>query len=320
MSTAALELNHLQKSFGSLKAVDNLSLRVEEGEIFALLGPNGAGKSTTINMISGVCRIDGGTVSIFGADNQSRYRETRALTGVMHQEIVIDHFFTIERALQIHAGYFGRADDPSWRNTLIERLDLGPHLHKPMIQLSGGLKRRFMVAKALVHRPRLLILDEPTAGVDVELRHSLWEFVREINEDGVTVLLTTHYLEEAESMCERIAIMNHGQLVALERKEALLDRCGRRQLHVRLRTPLDQVPEEMAGQGASLEEDGSSLLLNLPQGEDVTPLLRRLADLGLPIEDFETRQPDLESVFIELTGLRQRREPMNSAGRRSHAD
>ena len=177
----ALALENLTKSYGDKEVVQSLSLDIQEGEIFGLLGPNGAGKSTTINMISGVTRPGGGAIRIFGHDNQKDFRTTRRLTGVMHQEIVIDTFFTIGTALKIHAGYYGVADDPAWRNRLVERLALGPHLEKQMNKLSGGMKRRFMVAKALIHKPRLVILDEPTAGVDVELRQSLWSFVRELN-------------------------------------------------------------------------------------------------------------------------------------------
>ena len=221
---SALRIEHLKKSFAGTPAVRDLSLSVSPGEIFGLLGPNGAGKSTTINMISGVCRIDSGKVQVFGHDNQAERRITRRLVGVMHQEIVTDNFFTIDRALRIHAGYYGVPKDDGWRELLIEQLGLGPHLHKSMNKLSGGLKRRFMVAKAMIHKPRLLILDEPTAGVDVELRRNLWDFVREINREGVTVLLTTHYLEEAEQMCGRIAIMNHGELIALEETSRLLER------------------------------------------------------------------------------------------------
>jgi ABC-2 type transport system ATP-binding protein len=214
MNTAALDLSHLSKRFGNFFAVEDVSFSIPPGEIFGLLGPNGAGKSTTINMVGGVSRIDAGEIKVFGHDTRREYRLTRRLAGVMHQEIVIDNFFTIDQALRFHSGYYGVPDDPKWRAMLIERLGLGPHLHKIMIKLSGGLKRRFMVAKALIHRPPLLILDEPTAGVDVELRHTLWEFVREINDQGTTILHTTHYLEEAQQMCRRNANMNHGKLIS----------------------------------------------------------------------------------------------------------
>lgn len=202
--------------------VRSVNLEVRPGEILGLLGPNGAGKSTTINLITGVCRMEGGSVEVFGHDNVREYQITRRLTGVVHQEIVIDPYFTVGDALKFQSGYFGVEDSPGWRETLLDRLALRPHVNKKMNKLSGGMKRRFMIAKALAHRPRLLILDEPTAGVDVELRKGLWEFVREIRAGGTTILLTTHYLEEAEVMCDRVAIMNDGALVALDTTQNLV--------------------------------------------------------------------------------------------------
>ncbi|APG26232.1 MAG: ABC transporter ATP-binding protein [Syntrophotalea acetylenica] len=302
--TSALHIEHLHKSFAGAPAVRNLSLTVQPGEIFGLLGPNGAGKSTTINMISGVCRIDSGQVLIFGHDNRSERRLTRRLVGVMHQEIVTDNFFTIDRALRIHSGYYGVPRDADWCELLIERLGLGPHLHKSMNKLSGGLKRRFMVAKAMIHKPRLLILDEPTAGVDVELRRTLWDFVREINAEGVTVLLTTHYLEEAEQMCERIAIMNHGDLIALEKTQQLLARIEGRYLHVTLEQPLHEVPETLADLRPALRDNGSALRLVIDAEQGAGEVLRRLGDLGMTVRDIETSRPGLEEVFLHLTGAR----------------
>ncbi|WP_027716076.1 ABC transporter ATP-binding protein [Desulfuromonas sp. TF] len=307
----ALSIRNLSKSYDGTEAVKGISFDIAQGEIFGLLGPNGAGKSTIINMVAGVTRIGGGEVAVFGHDNQREYRQTRRLIGVMHQELVIDHFFTIERSLQIHSGYYGVPDDPAWRRLLIERLGLEPHLLKSMNKLSGGLKRRFMVAKALIHKPRLLILDEPTAGVDVELRHSLWEFVQEMNREGTTVLLTTHYLEEAEQMCGRIGIMNHGELVALEGKEELLTRLGRRHTTVHLAEPLDRVPDELAPFSAKLEGGGRTLFLAPTQQQRDGELLTILCRLGLKVTELSTEQAGLEEVFLELTGLRPngRKEP-----------
>ncbi|BCR02965.1 ABC transporter ATP-binding subunit [Desulfuromonas versatilis] len=302
--TNALQITDLWKSFAGTAVVKGVEFAIAPGEIFGLLGPNGAGKSTTINMVAGVARIDRGSVKVFGYDNQREYRRTRRLVGVMHQEIVIDHFFPIDRALRIHSGYYGAPADAAWRERLIERLDLGPHLHKPMNKLSGGLKRRFMVAKALIHKPRLLILDEPTAGVDVELRHGLWDFVREINHEGTTVLLTTHYLEEAEQMCGRIAIMNHGELIALERTPELLRRLENRCLVLTLSRPLGQVPAELAAFGATLEAGGETLTLAIPPGKTAGDALGALTRVGVEIAEIETRKAGLEEVFIELTGMR----------------
>jgi len=299
----ALKISELRKRFDGPEVVKGISFEIRRGEIFGLLGPNGAGKSTSINMIAGVTRIGGGRVEIFGHDNVREYQLTRRLTGVMHQEIVIDNFFTIDRSLRIHSGYFGVDDDPLWRNMLIDRLGLRPHLGKVLIKLSGGLKRRMMIAKALIHKPRLLILDEPTAGVDVELRHSLWEFVREINAAGTTILLTTHYLEEAEQMCERIAIMNHGKILALEKTSSLLQRCGQRELVLTLKQPLQSIPPELAELAPRLSDSGMSLTLPVPQGSGSGDLLGRISALGLQVAEIETRQPNLEDIFIEMTGL-----------------
>ncbi len=303
MTPPALDIRRLRKRYGSFEAVRDLSLRIEPGEIFGLLGPNGAGKSTTINMVAGVTRIDEGEIEIFGYDNRRDYRATRRITGVMHQEIVIDNFFTIDEALRIHSGYYGVRDDPAWRVQLIERLGLGPHLHKIMIKLSGGLKRRFMVAKALIHKPRLLILDEPTAGVDVELRHTLWDFVREINAQGTTILLTTHYLEEAEQMCGRIAIMNHGELIALEPTANLIERLGERRLTVRLEAPLGEIPSGLAALSPRLVEGGSALEFSLTPDGGAGAVLEALGRLGIKVTDIETRKVGLEEVFLKLTGI-----------------
>ena len=299
----ALVIKNLHKSFDGVAAVKGIDFTIRQGEIFGLLGPNGAGKSTTINMIAGVVRLGSGQISAFGYDNQKDYRDTRRLIGVVHQEIVIDNFFTVAQALKLHAGYYGVRDDPAWRQLLIDRLGLEPHLHKVMLKLSGGLKRRFMIAKALIHRPRLLILDEPTAGVDVELRHGLWEFVREINRQGTTILLTTHYLEEAEEMCDRIAIMHHGDLIALEETHDLVRRLANRELRIWLSQPLQQLPDGLKGCRPQLRDGGRMLLLNLPKGGEVGQVLSQLCAMQLSIRDIETDQSNLEDVFIQLTGL-----------------
>jgi ABC-2 type transport system ATP-binding protein len=301
MSVPALAIHNLAKEYDGQPAVKGLSFSINPGEIFGLLGPNGAGKSTTINMIAGVTRIGGGSIEVFGYDNQRDYRVTRRLIGVMHQEVVIDNFFTIDQTLKFHAGYYGVRVDPAWRQMLIDRLGLGPHLHKVMIKLSGGLKRRFMIAKAMLHKPRLLILDEPTAGVDVELRHTLWEFVREINQAGTTILLTTHYLEEAEQMCGRIAIMHHGELIALETTGSLLERLGTRGVVVHLHQALAALPAELAAWGIRLDDHGRTLRLALPAHQTAGDLLALLARLGLPVADLETKRAALEEVFLQIT-------------------
>jgi ABC-2 type transport system ATP-binding protein len=301
MLTPALDINNLSKVYDGSKAVNDISFKIEPGEIFGLLGPNGAGKSTTINMIGGVSRIGSGSIEIFGFDNQKEALTTRRLVGVMHQEIVIDNFFTIDQALRFHAGYYGVRDDAAWRQQLIDRLGLKPHLHKVMIKLSGGMKRRFMIAKALIHKPRLLILDEPTAGVDVELRHTLWDFVREINQQGTTILLTTHYLEEAEQMCGRLAIMNHGKLIALESTRTLLKELGTRSILVHLQFPIKELPQHLCCQAAVLDLSGTTLQLTLSAGQSTGELLQNLCETDLQIADIETRKAGLEEIFLQLT-------------------
>ncbi len=301
---SALIIENLYKSFDGIPAVKGINFTIDNGEIFGLLGPNGAGKSTTINMIAGVVRLGSGSITAFGYDNQREYRHTRRMLGVVHQEVVIDNFFTVDQALRLHAGYYGVKDDPAWRQLLVERLGLKPHLDKVMLKLSGGLKRRFMIAKALIHRPKLLILDEPTAGVDVELRHGLWEFVREINRQGTTILLTTHYLEEAEEMCDRIAIMNHGELIALEETQQLIRRLSNRQLRLWLEYPLTEIPIGLGSYSPELKENGNILLLRLPAGEGAGRVLSQLTESGLKIQDIETDQSGLEEVFIHLTGIK----------------
>ena len=303
----ALTLQNLTKRYGDKEVVQDLSLEIQEGEVFGLLGPNGAGKSSTINMISGVTRPTSGTIQVFGHDNQKDYITTRRLTGVMHQEIVVDNFFNIGTALSIHAGYYGVADDPAWRNRLVERLALGPHLKKEMNKLSGGMKRRFMVAKALIHKPRLLILDEPTAGVDVELRQSLWEFVRELNKElGTTVLLTTHYLEEAEEMCSRVGIMNFGRLIALDQTHNLLEKMDERRLLLHLSEKVSAVPEPLRAFPVELADDGATLSFRLSGATTPVAVLQAISGLSLGVKDIETKSPNLQEAFLKLTGKNSR--------------
>ena len=299
----ALNIKNLYKSFDQAPAVKGINFAIKQGEIFGLLGPNGAGKSTTINMIAGVVRLGSGQITVFDHDVVRDYRYTRRMVGVVHQEVVIDNFFTVDQALKLHAGYYGVKDDVVWRELLIDRLGLKPHLHKVMLKLSGGLKRRFMIAKALIHRPKLLILDEPTAGVDVELRHGLWEFVREINRQGTTILLTTHYLEEAEEMCDRIAIMNHGDLIALEETHQLVQRLSTRKLSFRLATPLSSIPAVFERLNPQLKEAGELLVLSLSTNDNVGDILTLLCKQNLDISDIETDQGSLEEVFMQLTGI-----------------
>lgn len=303
MSRPALEIKKLSKSFSGNRVVKEISLQIEEGEIFGLLGPNGAGKSTTINMITGITKIDSGEITVFGHDNRREYKQARRLIGVMHQEFVSEPFFKIGRGLSIHAGYYGVEDDVEWRNLLIERLALRPHLNKKFITLSGGMKRRYMAAKALIHKPRLLILDEPTAGVDVELRRSLWKFVREINSKGVTVLLTTHYLEEAEEMCSRIAIMKEGAIVALEKTSDLVRQIGEREVRFTIDGDVTPILNKLSRLSPKWSPETATIEFRLCVGDEVAPILSAFHESSVKVLSIETAQPDLEDVFLKLTGI-----------------
>lgn len=299
---SALKIEKLQKSFGKNQAVCGIDLEVQPGEIFGLLGPNGAGKSTTINMIAGVTKIGSGKISVFGHDVVSDFYQSRRRTGVMHQEIVIDNFFTIDNFLRLYSGFYGATDDPKWRDYLIDRLALRPHIHKSMRQLSGGMKRRFMVAKALIHRPSLIILDEPTAGVDVELRQQLWSFVRELNQSGGTVLLTTHYLEEAEEMCGRVAIMNHGEIVACDSTRNILDNFKERCLTLHFESAQTDMPSPLTAFKHQVLDGGKTVKFWF-DGESVRPrdILHAIHETDLRIHEIETERPSLEEAFINLT-------------------
>ncbi len=223
---SAVLVEHLSKSYGSLQALKDVSLDIKEGEFFGLLGPNGAGKTTLISILAGLCRPDSGRAFIMGTNVQTHFIEARRLLGVVPQELVFDPFFTVRETLRFQSGYFGIRNNDDWIDEIMTHLDLTSKANSNMRSLSGGMKRRVLVAQALVHRPPVIVLDEPTAGVDVELRQSLWKFISRLNQDGHTILLTTHYLEEAESLCGRIAMLKSGQLVALDTTQNLLARYG----------------------------------------------------------------------------------------------
>ncbi|ALP53375.1 hypothetical protein Tel_09540 [Candidatus Tenderia electrophaga] len=301
---AAIHIDKVEKRYGEVHALKGMSLTVERGEFFGLLGPNGAGKSTLINIIAGLTRMDSGQVSVLGHDVVHDYRRSRQHLGVVPQELVYDPFFTVREILQIQAGYFGRGKQSrAWIDSLLEGLKLTDKAGANMRALSGGMKRRVLIAQALVHKPEVVILDEPTAGVDVELRSSLWEFVKALHKDGHTIVLTTHYLEEAESLCQRIAIMNDGQLIALDSKESLLARgVGKTcTVSVTLAQPLVQIPEALATKIRSVDGGHIEFILNRDT-DTIISLVDGLRKLGAEIVDLRTEDADLEDVFMELTG------------------
>jgi len=298
----ALEVRGVSKSFGTVRALDGITLSIPRGELFGLLGPNGAGKSTLINIITGLVRRTTGDVKVFGYDVEKDYRATRSLLGAVPQELIYDHFFTVRQTLKIQSGYYGLTANGAWVEELLERLELKEHENKTIRELSGGMKRRLLVAKAMVHKPAILILDEPTAGVDVALRRSLWNLVRQVHAQGTTVVLTTHYLDEAEELCERVGIINHGVFVALDRKETLMQQIHNRRVTLDLGARVERLSEELASLGAALSEDGLRITLLVDRSDG--SLQRLVAALGrgdLPLVDFQVAGAGLEDVFLELT-------------------
>jgi len=294
----------VSKRYADLQALDNISFDIKQGEFFGLLGPNGAGKSTLISAIAGLLKVNSGDISILGADVENNYRQARMNLGVVPQEIVMDPFFTVRETLQFQSGYFGLSNNAQWIDELLEQLGLSDKADSNMRKLSGGMKRRVLIAQALVHKPPVLVLDEPTAGVDVELRQSMWRFVRRLHKEGHTIVLTTHYLEEAEELCDRIAIINKGQLLALETKEDLLARGLGSKLLVRATHSIDTVPIEYQGRIARLE--GNELELTIHRESDsVMEILDRLRAASISIEYVSVLSDSLEDVFVRMTAKQQ---------------
>ncbi len=293
----AIRVQGVHKAFGNFQALRGLDLEVRQGEFFALLGPNGAGKTTLINLLAGLTRPDRGVLQILGHDVRSDYKQARRAVGIVPQELVFDPFFTVGETLRLQCGYFGIRPDPAWIGELLENLQLSDKADTNMRALSGGMKRRVLVAQALVHRPAVLVLDEPTAGVDVELRQTLWKFIRRLNAEGQTILLTTHYLEEAQSLCERVAMMKAGRVVALDRTSQLLADHSRPSLTLRLPSG-DQPPGDLAGR-ATLLADGR-WRLPLVNFADTEQVLAHCREAGLVVQDLEVGAPDLEEVFVAI--------------------
>jgi ABC-2 type transport system ATP-binding protein len=297
----AIEIHALRKQYGAVTALHGVDLTIPRGSLYALLGPNGAGKSTVINIMAGVVNKTAGRVRVLGHDTVSEYRAARRLLGVVPQEIAFDPFFTVEESLRIHAGYFGVRDPGPQIDFLLDALALADKRRANTRQLSGGMKRRLLIAKALVHRPKVLVLDEPTAGVDVELRQQLWALVRQLHAEGTTVLLTTHYLEEAESLCERIAILDHGRLVADHATAELLDRVSHKQIYVQLAEDLAAIPPALAPFAPVWDRARGRLRLTVSRHEPVAAALAIIQHQLPEIRDIQTVEPRLEDVFRQLT-------------------
>lgn len=292
----AVSIAQVTKRFGHLRALDGVSLEIAEGEFFGLLGPNGAGKTTLISCLAGLVRPDSGKLSVMGADVVADYRAARHLLGVVPQELVFDPFFSVRETLRIQSGYFGLRNNDDWIDEILANLDLTSKADTNMRRLSGGMKRRVLVAQALVHKPPVIVLDEPTAGVDVELRQGLWQFVQRLNREGHTVILTTHYLEEAEALCGRIAMLKQGRVVALDTTSNLLARFSRHTLSVRL---ADEQVLPVALRARATESEGESgWLFRLVGYSEVEPILAALREAGCVLDDLRLTQADLEDVFV----------------------
>ncbi len=301
-------LRGVAKRFGALAALDGIDLEIRRGEIFALLGPNGAGKTTLISVVAGLVRASAGEVRVLGRDVVRDYRFTRRAIGLVPQEINFDPFFTVEETLRIQAGYFGVRLSEERLAEILGALELASKRRTNSRALSGGMKRRLLIGKALVHEPRVLFLDEPTAGVDVELRRALWRYVRTLRDRGTTIVLTTHYLEEAEELADRVGVIDRGRLLVVEEKDALLRRHGGRTLTLALERPVHEPPPPLAALGARLLDGGRALELAVPAGAPAAPVLAAAAAAGLAVVDVETRRTTLEDVFVRLVGRAPREE------------
>jgi ABC-2 type transport system ATP-binding protein len=295
--TPAIQIEQVHKSFGKLNALRGVDLRIEQGEFFALLGPNGAGKSTLINLLAGLLRPTSGKLAVLGHDVVSDYRRARKLLGVVPQELVFDPFFNVREMLRFQAGYFGCGpENNAWIDEVLEGLGLADKAHSNMRALSGGMKRRALIAQALAHKPPVLVLDEPTAGVDVELRQMLWTFIKRLNREGTTIILTTHYLEEAETLCSRVAMLKQGQVVALDSTRNLLARVQAKQLKLKLapaRLPATLVPMKRS-------EEGGYFILNLASTTEIESILAILRNEAIAVEDLQLIEADLEDVFMHI--------------------
>lgn len=297
----AIVFNKVKKNFGKLEALKGIDLTIDEGEFFALLGPNGAGKSTLINILAGLMKPTSGSIKVMGHDVIVDYQNARRSLGIVPQELVFDPFFNVREMLRFQAGYFGKGrENDDWIDEVIEGLDLQDKANTNMRMLSGGMKRRALIAQALVHKPPVIILDEPTAGVDVELRKKLWQFIKKLNQKGHTIVLTTHYLEEAETLCSRVAMMDQGKVVALDKTRNLLKRFSAKNLNLRLDLKDKKIPASIQRLIQMTDQNFVTFLL-----KDITAvelIISELKKSKIAILDMELKNSDLENVFLKLTG------------------
>ena len=301
---SVIAVSHLSKTYASgFVALRDVSLDIRRGEIFALLGPNGAGKTTLISIICGIVRPSAGVVLAEGHDIVRDYRAARSLIGLVPQELTTDTFASVWATVSLSRGLFGKSRNPAYIEKLLKTLSLWDKKDAKIMMLSGGMKRRVMIAKALSHEPRILFLDEPTAGVDVELRRDMWRLVRSLRDDGVTIILTTHYLEEAEEMADRIGVISNGELILVEDKKELMQKLGKKRLTLTLTTPLTHIPAELGSYPLTLSPDGGELVYTYDtagERDGVATLLRDLAAANVPFKDLHTEQSSLEDIFVSL--------------------
>ena len=303
---AIISVANVSKTYATgFSALDRIDLDIEQGEIFALLGPNGAGKTTLIGLICGIVRLDAGSVTVAGLDIGTDYRAVRALIGLVPQELTTDAFETVRATVSFSRGLFGKPPDPAHIEKTLRALSLWDKKDNKLMTLSGGMKRRVMIAKALSHEPRVLFLDEPTAGVDVTLRKGMWAMVRELRESGVTIVLTTHYIEEAEDMADRVGVIDKGRIILVEDKVTLMKKFGKKQLTLQLEAPLDELPASLAAHALVRSPDGSELAYAYDPRNSQGAVARLLDDLGragVRLKDLQTTQSSLEDIFVGLVG------------------
>jgi ABC-2 type transport system ATP-binding protein len=304
MSDPILSIRALRKTYGTgVDALKSVDLDIERGEILALLGPNGAGKTTLINIVCGIVTPSSGEILVDGKDWQSDFRYARSRIGLVPQELTTEAFETVWRTVTFSRGLFGKPRDDKYIEELLKRLSLWDKRKTIMMHLSGGMKRRVMIAKALSHEPAILFLDEPTAGVDVELRRDMWDLVRKLRSDGTTIILTTHYIEEAEEMADRVGVISKGELIAVDEKKALMAKMGRKTLDIVLTDPVSEVPAELADWNLRLENDGHVLCYEFDSHAErtgIASLMGRLSEAGIHYKDLSTHQSSLEDIFVEL--------------------
>ena len=299
-----ISVKHLSKFYGDgFQALKNINLEIKRGEIFALLGPNGAGKTTLISIICGIVNLSEGVVLAAGHDIVRNYRKARQSIGLVPQELNTDSFETVWNAVSFSRGLFGKAPKPEHIEKVLKDLSLWDKRNNRIMSLSGGMKRRVMIAKALSHEPQILFLDEPTAGVDVELRRDMWDMVRKLRENGVTIILTTHYIEEAEEMADRIGVIREGEIILVEEKDRLMSKLGKKELRLQLQNKLEKMPGELTLEPIELSDDGYELIYTFDSQQEqagVARILRTLGDLGIDYRDLRTRESSLEEIFVGL--------------------